>query len=213
MNVVFLGGPGAGKGTQAAAVAEELGLAHIATGDMFREAQATGTMLGLAAKAYRERGELVPNDITIRMLLEKMAEPESGQGAIFDGFPRNLEQAKALEGALADEDKSLDKVVYIKVSEEELKGRLGGRWTCRDCQAPYHDVASPPDEAGKCDRCGGELYQRPDDNPDTVAGRLKVYFEQTSPLLDHYAQAGKLLEVDGEGGIDEIRERILAAAG
>ncbi len=213
LNIIFLGGPGAGKGTQAAVVAAKLGLVHIATGDMFREAQATGTMLGQSAKAYMERGELVPNEITIRMFLEKMAEPESGQGAIFDGFPRNLEQAKALERALADEDKSVDKVVYIKVSEEELKGRLGGRWTCRDCQAPYHDVASPPKEVGKCDHCGGELYQRPDDNPETVPDRLRVYSEQTAPLIDYYTQAGKLLEVDGEGGVDEIKERILAALG
>lgn len=210
MNIVFLGAPGAGKGTQATVVAGKLGLAHIATGDMFREAQAQGTKLGLKVKVYMEKGELVPNEITIGMLLEKIAAPESGQGAIFDGFPRNLEQAEALEGALAKADRVVDRVVYIKVTEEELKGRLGGRWTCRDCQAPYHEVASPPETDGQCDRCGGELYQRPDDNPETVAERLKVYFEQTMPLLDYYQQAGKLLEVDGEGDVDEISRRILA---
>ena len=210
MNIVFLGAPGAGKGTQAAVVARKLGLAHIATGDMFREAQARGTKLGQQARAYMEKGELVPNEVTIGMLAEKIAEPESRQGAIFDGYPRNLEQAEALDEALSKEGRLVDKVVYIKVSEEELLGRLGGRWTCRDCQTAYHEIASPPYEEGKCDKCGGNLYQRPDDNPETVAGRLKVYFEQTTPLLDHYEQAGKLLEVDGEGDVDEISQRILA---
>ncbi len=213
MYIVFLGAPGAGKGTQAAVVAEKLGLAHIATGDMFREAQAQGTKLGLEAKAYMEKGELVPNQITIGMLTEKIAAPECRQGAIFDGFPRNMEQAEALDEALAKEDGSVDKVVYIKVSEGELLQRLGGRWICRDCQAPYHMVNSPPNVAGKCDRCGGELYQRPDDAAETVPDRLRVYFEQTAPLIDHYARAGKLLEVDGQGSVDEVRGRILAALG
>ncbi len=213
MYIVFLGAPGAGKGTQAAVVAEKLGLAHVATGDMFREAQARGTKLGLEARAYMEKGELVPNEITIGMLVEKIAAPECRQGAIFDGFPRNREQAEALDGALARQDKSVDEVVYIKVSEEELLQRLGGRWICRDCQAPYHMVNSPPQAAGKCDRCGGQLYQRPDDAAETVRDRLRVYFEQTAPLIDYYARAGKLLEVDGEGSVDEIRERILAVLG
>ena len=213
MYIVFLGAPGAGKGTQAAVVAEKLGLAHVATGDMFREAQARGTKLGLEAKAYMEKGDLVPNEIPIGMLVEKIAAPECRQGAIFDGFPRNREQAEALDGALAGQDKSVDEVVYIKVSEEELLQRLGGRWICRDCQAPYHMVNSPPRLAGKCDRCGGDLYQRPDDAAETVRDRLRVYFEQTAPLIDYYTRAGKLLEVDGEGSVDEIRERILAALG
>jgi len=211
--IVFLGAPGAGKGTQAAVVAEKLGLAHVATGDMFREAQAHGTKLGLAARGYMEKGELVPNEITIGMLLEKIAAPECRQGAIFDGFPRNLEQAEALDGALSRQDRSIDEVVYIKVSEEELLQRLGGRWICRDCQAPYHEVNSPPKAAGKCDRCGGQLYQRPDDSAETVRDRLRVYFEQTAPLIDYYTRAGRLFEVDGEGDVDEIRERMLAALG
>ena len=213
MYIVFLGAPGAGKGTQAAVVAEKLGLAHLATGDMFREAQAQGTKLGLEAKAYMEKGQLVPNEVTLGMLIEKIAAPECRQGAIFDGFPRNMAQAEALDGALAKKDRSVDKVVYIKVSQEELLQRLGGRWICRDCQAPYHMVNSPPKVAGKCDRCGGDLYQRPDDAAETVPDRLRVYFEQTAPLIDHYARAGKLLEVDGEGTVDEIRERILVALG
>ncbi len=213
MYIVFLGAPGAGKGTQAAVVAGKLGLAHVATGDMFREAQARGTKLGLEAKDYMEKGQLVPNHLTIGMLIEKIAAPECRQGAIFDGFPRNLEQAEALDGALAKLAKSVDEVVYIKVSEEELLQRLGGRWICRDCQAPYHMVNSPPKAAGKCDRCGGDLYQRPDDSPETVPDRLRVYFEQTAPLIDHYTRTGKLLEVDGEGSVDEIQARILAVLG
>ncbi len=213
MYIVFLGAPGAGKGTQAAVVAGKLGLAHVATGDMFREAQAQGTKLGLEAKTYMEKGKLVPNELTIGMLIEKIAAPECRQGAIFDGFPRNLEQAEALDGALARLSKSVDEVVYIKVSQKELLQRLGGRWICRDCQAPYHMVNSPPNVAGKCDRCGGDLYQRPDDAAETVPDRLRVYFEQTAPLIDHYTRAGKLLEVDGEGSVDEIRRRILAVLG
>ncbi len=213
MYIVFLGAPGAGKGTQAAVVARKLGLAHVATGDMFREAQAQGTKLGLEAKAYMEKGELVPNQLTIGMLIERIAAPEFRQGSIFDGFPRNLEQAEALDAALAKLDKSVDEVVYIKVSGEELLQRLGGRWICRDCQAPYHMVNSPPKAGGKCDRCGGDLYQRPDDSIETVPDRLRVYFEQTALLIDHYTRAGKLLEVDGEGSVDEVQGRILAALG
>ena len=211
MYIVFLGAPGAGKGTQAARVAEELKLAHIATGDMFREAQKRGTELGMQAKSYMEKGMLVPDEITIKMLLERISAPDCEHGVIFDGFPRNLKQAEALDEALAEQSKTIDKVVYIKVSEEELLGRLSGRWICRQCQAPYHAINSPPKVQGKCDQCGGELYQRPDDTEETVKERLQVYFEQTAPLSEYYTRAGKLLEVDGEGGVDEVRERILAS--
>ena len=210
MYIVFLGAPGAGKGTQAARVAEELKLAHIATGDMFREAQKRGTELGMQAKSYMEKGMLVPDEITIKMLLERISAPDCGRGVIFDGFPRNLKQAEALDEALAGRSQTIDKVIYIKVSQEELLGRLSGRWICRQCQAPYHAINSPPKIQGKCDQCGGELYQRPDDTEETVKERLQVYFEQTAPLIEYYTQAGKLLEVDGEGGVDEVRERILA---
>jgi adenylate kinase len=213
MYVVFLGAPGAGKGTQAAGVAKELKLAHIATGDMFREAQKKGTELAVQAKSYMDRGILVPDEVTIKMVLERISAPDCKNGVIFDGFPRNLAQAQALDKAMAGQSKAIDKVSYIKVSEEELKKRLGGRWICRQCQAPYHEVASPPNVKGKCDKCGGELYQRSDDTPATIAERLKVFFVQTAPLIDYYTRAGKLLEVAGEGSVEEIRQRILSAIG
>jgi adenylate kinase len=207
--IIFLGAPGAGKGTQAAAVAEKLELAHIATGDMFREAQNQETELAKQAKGYMEKGMLVPDEITIQMVLERIAAPDCERGVIFDGFPRTLEQAKALDEALEKQGKMIDSVVYIKVSEAELLERLSGRWICRQCQTPYHMVNSPPQTPGRCDRCGGELYQRPDDKPETVKKRLRVYFAETAPLIDYYTRAGKLLEVDGEGSVDEVRERIL----
>jgi len=213
MYVVFLGAPGAGKGTQAAEVAKELKLAHIATGDMFREAQKKGTELALQAKSYMERGILVPDEITIKMVLERISALDCKNGVIFDGFPRNLAQAQALDKAMVGLSKAIDKVVYIKVSEEELLKRLGGRWICRQCQTPYHEVLSPPKIKGKCDKCGGELYQRSDDVPATIKERLKVFFAQTAPLIDYYSKTGKLLEVAGEGGVDEIRQRILSAIG
>ena len=209
MYIVFLGAPGAGKGTQANRVADELKLVHIASGDMFREALEKRDKLANEAKSYMEKGVLVPDEITIRMVLERISAPDCENGAIFDGFPRNLAQAKALDKALAKQDKVIDKVVYIKVSEEELLARLSGRWICRKCQAPYHTVNSPSKVPGKCDQCGGELYQRADDTMETVKERLQVYFAQTAPLIDYYAKGSKLLEVDGEGGVDEVGERIL----
>ena len=209
--IVFLGAPGAGKGTQAATVAEKLELAHIASGDMFREALEKQDDLAVEAKSYMEKGMLVPDEITIRMVLERISAPDCERGVIFDGFPRNLAQAEALDKALTRQTKAIDGVVYIKVSEEELLNRLSGRWICRQCQAPYHAVNSPPRVWGKCDQCGGELYQRSDDTEETVKERLQVYFAQTAPLIDYYAQAGKLLEVDGEGSLDGVGERIMRA--
>ena len=213
MYVVFLGAPGAGKGTQAAEVAKALKLAHIATGDMFREAQKKGSKLALEAKIYMEKGLLVPDEITIKMVQERISALDCKNGVIFDGFPRNLAQAQALDKAMAEQSKAIDKVVYIKVSEGELLKRLGGRWICRQCQTPYHEIASPPKVKGKCDKCGGELYQRSDDVPETIKERLKVFFAQTAPLIDYYTKTGKLLEVNGEGSMDEIKQRILNAVG
>ncbi len=211
MYIILLGAPGAGKGTQAVMLAEKEKLVQVASGDLFRKALQQETELGIRAKAYMEKGQLVPDEITIQMVLERLAEPDCKNGAILDGFPRNLEQAKALDKAMEQKSRAIDKVIYIKVSEGELIKRLGGRWICRKCQAPYHEVDSPPKVAGKCDRCGGELYQRADDNPTTVKNRLKVYFEETSPLIEYYREAGKLLEINGEGSVSEIRQRILAA--
>ncbi len=213
MYIIFLGAPGAGKGTQAVTVAEELKLQYLATGDLFRQTLEKGTELGKQAKSYMEKGKLVPDEITIRMVLERISAPDCKAGVILDGFPRNLNQAEALDEALAPQGKAVDKAVYIKVPEEELLNRLSGRWVCRNCQIPYHIVNSPPQVRGKCDRCGGELYQRPDDTVETVKKRLQVYFTETAPLIQYYTKAGKLIEVDGQGGIDEVRRRILAALG
>jgi len=188
-----------------------MNLVQVASGDLFRQALQNETELGLKAKSYMEKGQLVPNEITIQMVLERLAKPDCENGAILDGFPRNLGQAEALDKALAQQSKAIDKVVYIKVAPEELVKRLGGRWICRSCQAPYHIVDSPPKEAGKCDRCGGELYQRADDNEETVKKRLDVYFAETSPLIDYYKKAGKLLEVDGVGAVSEVSQRMMAA--
>ncbi len=210
MNIILLGAPGAGKGTQAALLSKELKLAHIASGDLFRQALAKGTPLGLQAKSYMEKGQLVPNEITIKMVLERVQAPDAQVGMMLDGFPRNVEQAKALDEAFKKEGKTVDRAVYIKVSEAELLKRLTGRWICRNCQAPYHEVNSPPMTPGKCDRCGGELYQRADDNTKTIQNRLKVFFAETAPLIDYYAKDGKLLEIDGEGTAEEISSRIVA---
>ena len=211
MYIILLGAPGAGKGTQAVMLAGKLKLVQVASGDLFRQALRDETELGKLAKAFMEKGQLVPDEITIRMVLGRLGEPDTKKGAILDGFPRNLEQARALDKALAKQNKAIDKVVYIKVSEGKLLKRLGGRWICRNCQAPYHEVDNPPRKKGICDRCGGELYQRADDNVETVKKRLEVYFAETAPLIDYYKKAGKLLEIDGEGGADAVNRRITAA--
>jgi len=211
--IIFLGAPGAGKGTQAAIVAQELGLVHIASGDLFRQALEQRTELGIQAKSYMEKGMLVPDAITIRMVLERILAPDCEPGVILDGFPRNLEQATALDETLLEQGKAIDKVVYIKVSQQELLNRLSGRWICRQCQTPYHAINSPPKVWGKCDNCGGELYQRPDDTVETVKKRLEVYFAQTAPLIDYYTRADKLLEVDGEGSVNEVGRRTVTALG
>jgi adenylate kinase len=211
MYIVLLGAPGAGKGTQAEFLTEKMKLAHIASGDLFRQALAKGTELGLKAKAYMEKGQLVPNEITIKMVLERITSEDCKDGIILDGFPRNVEQARALDEALKLNNKGIDNAVYIKVSEAELLNRLTGRWICRSCQAPYHEVNSPPEVAGKCDKCGGELYQRADDNTETIKKRLEVFFAETAPLIEYYSKMGKLLEIQGEGTMDEISNRIISA--
>jgi len=211
MYIILLGAPGAGKGTQATSLSQKLKLAHIASGDLFRQALNKGTELGKQAKIYMEKGQLVPNDITIKMVLERIALPDCQSGIMLDGFPRNVEQAKALDQALKPQKKKIDKAVYIKVSEDELLKRLTGRWICRNCQAPYHEISSPPKVKGKCDRCGGELYQRADDNTETIKKRLEVFFSETAPLIDYYSKEGKLLEIQGEGSMNDITERIIQA--
>ena len=211
MRVIILGAPGAGKGTQAALLSKELGLAHIASGDLFRQAQDRGDELGAIAKTYMERGLLVPDEVVIKMILERIAAPDCIQGFILDGFPRTLEQAQALDQALSAN--GIDQVLYIEVSDEELIRRLSGRWLCRSCQAPYHMINNPPRVPGRCDLCSGELYQRPDDAEETVRKRIEVYMAQTMPLIDYYGKIGKLTAVKGEQDIDAVGNDMLAALG
>jgi adenylate kinase len=209
--IIILGAPGAGKGTQADIVCEKMGLPHIASGDLFREALEKKTELGLLAKTYMERGELVPNEVTIKMILERISAPDCASGCLFDGFPRTLEQAEALDKAFTARGKGVDKAIYIKVPDEELIKRLSGRWICRDCQTPYHLISAPPKIPGKCDKCGGELYQRPDDTEETVKERLKVFHDQTIPILEYYRKQNKVIEVNGNLEIQEVAKEIIRA--
>ena len=183
MYITMLGAPGAGKGTQADILSRELNLPHIASGDLFRQALEEKTGVGLLAKSYMDRGELVPDEITIRMILERIDKPDCATGCLFDGFPRTLHQAEVLDNALKGQGKGIDKAIYIEVPNEQLVKRLSGRWLCRICQTPYHATSSPPKTPGKCDKCGGELYQRSDDKEETVKERLNVFFAQTVPIL------------------------------
>lgn len=210
LNVILLGAPGAGKGTQAVTISKKLGLAHIASGDLFRKEQESGSELGKIAKSYMEKGQLVPDDVTVKMVLGRIAAPDCVKGFLLDGFPRTLEQAKALDKALAAQGKRIDRVLYIKVSVKELLRRLSGRWICRNCQAPYNIVELPPKVKGKCDRCGGELYQRADDTEETARKRLDVYFNQTMPLIEYYTKSGTLVEVNGEQGVEAVGRDVIA---
>jgi len=211
MYLVLLGPPGAGKGTQAELLEKELHLPHVATGDLFRENLRKETELGLLAKEYMDRGDLVPDDVTIGMVRERLQQPDCEQGAILDGFPRTQAQAEGLDRMLAEMGHKLDGVLYIAVPDEELVRRLSGRWICRQCHTPYHTIFSPPAREGICDICGGELYQRDDDKPETVRARLQVYHQQTAPLIDYYRQAGLLVEVNGSGGIETVNAALLEA--
>jgi adenylate kinase len=211
--LILLGLPGAGKGTQAARICQETGLLHITTGELFRENIRQETDLGRKAKPFVEQGLLVPDELTVGMLLDRIARPDAAQGFALDGFPRNLDQAKALDDALAREGKAIDKTIYIKVATEELVRRLSGRWNCRQCGEVYHEQSMPPKQQGVCDHCGGQLYQREDDRPDVVRTRLDVNLKQTEPLLEHYRRDGKLVEVDGGLDVDQVKGQMLAAMG
>jgi len=211
VNLVMLGPPGAGKGTQAALLAERLGTPHVASGDLFREALKKETELGLTAKSYMERGELVPDEVTIAMVRERLQRPDCDSGVILDGFPRTIEQAEALQGLLAEQNKKIDAALFIDAAEDELVRRLSSRWTCRNCQAVYNIISNPPHEEGWCDVCGGELYQRADDVPETVRNRIRVYRQQTSPLIDYYRDQELLVTIKSEGGIERVQRKVLEA--
>lgn len=210
MYLILLGPPGAGKGTQADRLQEQLGLPHVASGDLFRENLRNETELGLLAKQYMDRGELVPDDVTIAMVRERLERPDCAKGVILDGFPRTTAQAEALDRMLAEMGRKLDAVISFEVDEEEVVRRLSGRRICRQCQTPYHIEFDPPKRDGVCDRCGGELYQRDDDKPETVRNRLRVYLEQTAPLVEYYRKAGLLHTVDAMGDIDTVTQRLKA---
>ncbi|MEO8540861.1 MAG: adenylate kinase [bacterium] len=210
MYIVLLGPPGAGKGTQAQRIATATKLVHISTGDMFRENVKNETPLGKLANEYMSKGDLVPDEVTIKMLVERISRADAKAGAMFDGFPRNVVQAEALDAALKAEGAKVDFALLISVRDEELIARLGGRWICRNCGKLYHERNDPPKVSGKCDACGGELYQREDDRPEVVQSRLE---KQKPPagLIDHYRTAGALKEIDGEQSLDTVTAALLEA--
>ena len=209
--VVFLGAPGAGKGTQARRLAAGSGVPQIATGDMLREAVAEGTPLGREAKRYMDQGALVPDEVVIGLVDERLSRPDAGPGYVLDGFPRTVAQAEALDALLRRRGQDLDRVVFFEVSREELLRRLNGRRICRGCGTAFHLVSAPPKTEGRCDQCGGELYQREDDAESTVVRRLDVYQTQTAPLLDYYGKRGLLVRVAGEGPVDHVAAAIQRA--
>lgn len=208
MRLILLGPPGAGKGTQAEKVAERYRIPHVSTGGMFRAALQEGTPLGLEARKFMEAGELVPDEVTIGIVRERLGRPDSTRGFVLDGFPRNVAQAEVLDYILSEAGKKLDAVVNIEVGEREIVERMTGRRTCRECGAVYHLKFNPPKDPSVCPSCGGELYQRDDDREETVLNRLKVYKVHTEPLLGYYARRGLLVSVDGERSISEILDDI-----
>lgn len=209
--LILVGAPGAGKGTQAAMLEQALGLKQVSSGDLFRENLKNNTELGRLARGYMDRGELVPDDVTIRMVQERIARPDCAAGVILDGFPRTLEQARALDEMLASQDRHISLAPWIDVPDDMLVERLTGRRVCRNCSANYHVLFNPPKIEGVCDACGGELYQRADDSVETVRNRLYVYYRQTSPLLGYYFAKGLLLKLDGTRAIADVQRDLMAA--
>jgi adenylate kinase len=209
--IVLLGPPGAGKGTQAKTVSQNLSLPHISSGDIFRENLKNHTELGKLAGGYINKGELVPDDVTIAMIKDRLSRSDCKEGALLDGFPRTPTQAEALDAILKDLDGMVIAVPYIKVAEEELIARLTGRWTCRERGHVFHQKFNPPKVDGKCDFDGSELYQRDDDKVETVTNRIRVYLDQTQPLIDYYQKKGLLLEIDGAKPIEAVTVDLMAA--
>lgn len=208
MYVILLGLPGAGKGTQAALLKDETGIAHIGTGELFRENIRRATPLGKKAQEFVESGRLVPDEITIGMLLDRISQPDCARGWMLEGYPRNTEQARALDEALAADGRRIDRVIYVRVATEELVRRLSGRWTCPNCGAVYHETSRPPGQPGICDNCGSRLEQRKDDRPEAVRTRLEVNRENLEPLLDYYRAQGKLCEADGEAEVEAVTRAV-----
>lgn len=211
--IVLLGPPGVGKGTQAKIIAERMGLPHISSGDLFRENIKNGTALGQLAQSFINKGELVPDDVTIGMIRERLSRPDCASGALLDGFPRTTVQAEALDNLLAEFGGRVDYVPYITASEATLVERLSGRWTCRAQGHVFHEKHNPPRQPGLCDFDGSELYQRDDDRAETVVRRIQVYFEQTAPLIAYYRQRGRLYEIDGAQPIEKVTADLLAVFG
>lgn len=204
MNIILMGLPGAGKGTQASQIIKKYPIPHISTGDMFRLAIKNGTELGNKAKSYMDKGELVPDEVTVGIVKERLSQSDAKDGFLLDGFPRTVEQAEALNNIMKELDTKIDRTINVEVAEEELMNRLTGRRICEVCGTTYHLVFNPPKQEGVCDLDGGKLYQREDDNPETVANRLEVNIKQTAPLLDFYENQGVLVNVDGSRDIDEV---------
>lgn len=213
MNIILLGAPGSGKGTQAEHLQAALGLTHIATGDLFRYNLKNRTKLGIMAETYMNKGQLVPDDVTIAMVRERLQNPDVKAGIIFDGFPRTLPQAEALTSLFAELNMKVDRVVYLVVPDDEIVERLGGRLICRECQAPFHKVYNPFTTCPE-HKCNGEyLYQRDDDKPETVRARLDTFHRQTAPLIDYYRNHNLLREVQGRGDIEDVKQALIAAIG
>lgn len=211
MRVVLVGPPGAGKGTQAQYIASHLSIPKISTGDIFRDNVSRGTPLGRKAKEYMDRGDLVPDEVTIAMVRDRLSEDDAKEGFLLDGFPRNVPQAETLKKMLAEGGSKLDVVLELVVDDDEVVRRLSGRRTCRRCGRIWHLVFDPPEKAGVCDDCGGELFQRDDDREETIRHRLVVYQEQTAPLTSFYADEGILVGIDATGPVEEVTERAMAA--
>jgi adenylate kinase len=211
MIILLLGAPGAGKGTQSEALSTRLNMAHVASGDLLRENRRNGTALGKLADQYIKRGELVPDQVVIEMIMTRLKAADCVGGVLLDGFPRTVVQAEALDANLAPQGKRVDRALYINVSEATLLDRLSGRWICRNCQWSFHEKFNPPRVAGVCDNCGGELYQRDDDRREVAENRLRVYFELTLPVIDYYREHDSLVEIDGDQEIEDVTHALIAA--
>jgi adenylate kinase len=211
VNVVLMGPPGAGKGTQAGTVARLVDIAHVASGDLLRDLIKQDTEQGRLIKSFVDRGELVPDDLTLSIVMARLDEPDAQNGFILDGFPRTVTQAQALDEQLDRTGRSIDQVIDLVVPDDVLLARLSGRWLCEDCHSSYHMVYSPPKVEGVCDRCGGKLYQRPDDTLETARRRLEIYEDSTRPVLDYYRSKGILMDVPGDRTVGEVTEALRQA--